>query len=58
MALGSLGQSVSGLHAYRNADQITQGEFTILDALAFKLENGLLKLVEGLEKKKLGGEWD
>jgi four helix bundle protein len=57
IALGSLGESVSGLHAYRNADQITQGEFTILDALAFKLENGLLKLVESLEKKKLGGEW-
>lgn len=57
IALGSLGESVSGLHAYRNADQITQDEFTILDRLAFKLENGLLKLVESLEKKKLGGEW-
>jgi four helix bundle protein len=41
IALGSLGESVSGLHAYRNADQITQDESTVLDALAFKLENGL-----------------
>jgi hypothetical protein len=57
IALGSLGESVSGLHGYRNASQITEGNFEMLDKFAFKLENGLLKLVESLEKKKLDGDW-
>jgi four helix bundle protein len=57
IALGSLGESVSGLYAYREASQITGEDFKALDELAFKLENGLLKLVESLEKKKLDGDW-
>ena len=57
IALGSLGESVSGLHAYRVAAQISEEDFTELDQLAYKLENGLLKLVESLEKKKLDGQW-
>jgi four helix bundle protein len=57
IALGSLGESVSGLQAYRNAKQITDEEFEKLDALAYKLENGLLKLVESLEQKRERGEW-
>jgi four helix bundle protein len=57
IALGSLGETVSGLHAYRNAEQITNEDFMSLNELAFKLENGLLRLVESLEKKKLDGEW-
>jgi four helix bundle protein len=57
IALGSLGESVSGIHAYRTANQITEDEFQILDTLAYKLENGLLKLVESLEEKRDRGEW-
>ena len=57
IALGSLGESVSGLHAYRNANQITEDDFQLLDARAYKLENGLLKLVESLEEKRDRGEW-
>ena len=57
IALGSLGESVSGLQAYRNADQISEDEFQLLDTLAYKLENGLLKLVESLEEKRDRGEW-
>jgi four helix bundle protein len=57
IAPGSLGESVSGLHAYREAGQISSEEFTRLNALAFKLENGLLRLVESLERKKLEGDW-
>lgn len=57
IALGSLGESVSGLHAYRNANQITEDEFQLLDTLAYKLENGLLRLVESLEDKRDRGEW-
>jgi len=57
IALGSLGESVSGLHAYRKADQITEDTFQKLDSLAYKLENELLKLVESLEEKRKSGDW-
>ena len=57
-ALGSLGESVSGLHAYRKADQLTQDEFDELNQLAYKLENGLLKLVESLEHKQFAVDWN
>ena len=57
IALGSLGENVSGPHAYREARQITDEEFEALNGLAFKLENGLLKLVGSLERKKLQGDW-
>jgi four helix bundle protein len=57
IALGSLGESVSGLYAYREAKQISVEDFERLDELAFKLENGLLKLVQSLEEKRELGEW-
>ena len=57
ISLSSLGESVSGLIAYRKAEQITEEEFRDLNDLAFKLENGLLKLVESLERKQETGDW-
>ena len=57
IALASLGESVSGLHAYKAANQISLEDFETRDALAFKLENGLLKLVQTLEEKRELGEW-
>ena len=57
IALGSLGESVSGLEAYRRAEQINEDDFKLLNELAYKLENGLLKLVESLERKKVTGDW-
>jgi four helix bundle protein len=57
VALGSLGESVSGLQAYRVAGQMTESDFALLNDLAYKLENGLLKLVESLERKKMTGDW-
>lgn len=57
IALGSLGESVSGLQACAGARQISREQFDALDALAFKLENGLLKLVERLEGKRKQGDW-
>lgn len=57
IALGSLGESVSGLHAYQVAGQLTESDFASLNDLAYKLENGLLKLVESLERKKMTGDW-
>ena len=57
IALGSLGETVSGLHAYRRAEQLAEEHFEKLDSRAYKLENGLLKLVESLEKKREQGDW-
>ena len=56
-SLGSIGESVSGLIAYHRASQIAEASFSEMNALAYKLENGLLKLVESLERKKLAGDW-
>ncbi len=56
-SLGSLGESVSGLIAYRKAEHLTEDSFTNLNGLAYKLENGLLKLVESLERKQINGDW-
>jgi four helix bundle protein len=57
IALGSLGESVSGLKAYLRSKQLSEEQFQELDKLAYKLENGLLKLVESLERKRDRGEW-
>jgi four helix bundle protein len=57
VALGSLGEAVSGLQAYRASQQVSEKEFSHQNELAFKLENGLLKLVESLEMKKEKGDW-
>jgi len=56
-ALGSLGESVSGLIACQKAQQLAEQDFASLNALAYKLENGLLKLVESLERKEMQGDW-
>ena len=57
IALGSLGESVSGLHAYRKAEQLAEEDFEKLDSLGYKIENGLLRLVESLERKREQGDW-
>ncbi len=57
IALASLGESVSGYHAYQKANQLGDEDFEILDGQAFKLENGLLRLVESLERKRDSGTW-
>lgn len=57
IALGSLGESVSGFIAYHRAGQLTDDQFRALNDLAFKLENGLLRLVESLERKRDNGDW-
>src|SRR5262249_22164039 len=52
-----LGESVSGAHVYRRCDQISEEEFDEWDRLAYKLENGIKKLIESLQRKKEKGEW-
>jgi four helix bundle protein len=58
VALASAGESVSGLHAFSVAKQIADADFQRLDAAAYKLENGLKRLIESLQKKRLTGNWD
>jgi len=57
VALGSAGESVSGLHVYHEAGHIDAKQFEELDALVFKLENGLKRLIESLQEKQQTGEW-
>jgi four helix bundle protein len=57
IAQGSLGESMSGFIAYHRSGQINQADFESLDALVYRLENRLLKLVESLERKRDAGDW-
>jgi four helix bundle protein len=57
VALGSLGETVSGFVAYSRAGQIVPAVFESLDAHSFRLENGLLRLVESLERKREDEDW-
>jgi four helix bundle protein len=57
VALGSLGETVSGFAAYSGAGQIAPAVFASLDAHSSRLENGLLRLVESLERKREDDDW-
>jgi four helix bundle protein len=56
-ALGSVGESVSGLIACHKTNQLSATDFQSLNNLTFRLENGLLKLIESLERKQISGDW-
>jgi four helix bundle protein len=58
IARGSLAETGSGFIAYHKAGQLNDEQFESLDSLAFKTENGLLKLIESLERKRKAGDWD
>ena len=58
IALSSAGEAVSAIHVYHAAAQITDVQFEDQDALAFKLENGLKRLIESLQEKQQTGTWD
>jgi four helix bundle protein len=57
VALGSLGETLSGFIAYSRNGQVPATDFEQLDSLIFRLENRLLKLVESLERKRDSGTW-
>jgi predicted unusual protein kinase regulating ubiquinone biosynthesis (AarF/ABC1/UbiB family) len=40
------------------ADQISKEECEELDVLHYKVENQLLKLIESLQRKQKGGQWE
>jgi four helix bundle protein len=56
-AKGSLRESISGYLVYHRAEDLTDQQFEPLDSLAFRLENGLLRLISSLEQKKERGDW-
>jgi four helix bundle protein len=58
IAQGSAGKSVSALHVYCPAGHITKQQCEEMDVLAFKLENGLKKLIESLQTKQANNDWD
>ncbi len=40
------------------ADQISEEQYEELDAVHYKVENQLLKLIEPLQRKQRDGEWE
>jgi four helix bundle protein len=58
ISLGSCGEFHSCYETFRQAGQITEEEFEKLDELHFKVENGLIKLIESLQKKQTNGIWE
>jgi four helix bundle protein len=58
VAMGSAGESVSALHVYCPAGHISEEEFEQMDSLAFRMENGLKKLIASLQEKQQNGDWD
>ncbi|OGP73091.1 MAG: hypothetical protein A2V86_11095 [Deltaproteobacteria bacterium RBG_16_49_23] len=57
IALGSCGEFHSCYESFNRAGQITGEEYDELDQLHYKVENGLLKLIESLQKKQASGNW-
>ena len=57
IALGSCGEFHSSYCSFHQAGQITDEEYEELDELHYKVENGLIRLVGSLQKKKRNGEW-
>jgi four helix bundle protein len=58
IALGSCGEFHSCYESCMQADQILKEEYEELDVLHYKVENQLLKLIESLQRKQKGGQWE
>ena len=58
IALGSCGEFHSCYESCKQADQITTDEYEQLDQLHYKVENGLLKLIESLQRKQKTNQWE
>jgi len=58
IALGSCGEFHSCYESFKQADQITNDEYEKLDQLHYKVENGLIKLIESLQNKQTKGTWE
>jgi len=58
IARASLGESISGIYTYYNANQISKEDFELLDKLCFLTENQLINLIKSIESKRENGNWD
>ena len=58
IALGSCGEFHPCYESFKQAGQITEEEYERLDQLHYKVENGLLKRIESLQKKQTVGDWE
>ncbi len=58
IALGSCGEFHSCYESCFQANQISNEEYEELDELHYKVENQLLKLIESLQRKQKGGQWE
>ncbi len=58
IAKGSLGESVSGIHAYYKTNQISQNDFELLDKLSYLTENQLINFIKSIESKRKNGDWN
>ena len=57
IAKGSTGESVSSMNNYGNCGQVSEREYEKWDTCAYKVENGLIRLIESLERKRKAGDW-
>jgi four helix bundle protein len=57
-ALASCGEFHSCCESFKQANQVTNDEYEQLDQLHYKVENGLLKLIESLQKKQKDRDWE
>ena len=58
IALGSCGEFHSCYVSFKRAGQISDDQYEQLDKIHYKVENGLLKLVESLQKKQKDQVWE
>ena len=57
IALGSCGEFHPSYCGFHQAGQVTDEEHEELDELHYEVENGLIRLVESLQKKQRGRSW-
>jgi hypothetical protein len=55
--LGSCGEFHSCSESFWKASQITEEEYHEIEEIHYKVENGLLKLIQSLQKKQMNGDW-
>ena len=56
-SMGSSGEYYSCLVSFKKAEQISTEEYEQLDKLHYKTENGLLKLIESIQRKLKQGTY-
>lgn len=58
IALGSCGEFHSCCASFHKAQQINDEQYETLDELHYKVENGLIKLIESLRRKQKNKQWE